>query len=78
MEENGGKYRFKYSPESFTGTEMDFALEICNAVLDVWKPKKELPAIINLPATVSHSQHHVYARQIENKRKNIKNRNNVV
>ena len=78
MEENGGKYRFEYSPESFTGTEMDFALEICNAVLDVWKPKKELPAIINLPATVSHSLPHVYASQIEFMRENLKYRDNVV
>ena len=78
MEENGGKYRFEYSPESFTGTEMDFALEICNAVLDVWKPKKELPAIINLPATVSHSLPHVYASQIEFMSENLKYRDNVV
>ena len=76
--ENGGKYRFEYSPESFTGTEMDFALEICNAVLDVWKPKKELPAIINLPATVSHSLPHVYASQIEFMSENLKYRDNVV
>ncbi len=57
---------------------MDFALEICNAVLDVWKPKKELPAIINLPATVSHSLPHVYASQIEFMSENLKYRDNVV
>ena len=63
-EEDGGNYRFEYSPESFTGTEMDFALDICNAVLDVWKPTKDWPTIINLPVTVSHSMPHVYASQI--------------
>lgn len=73
-----GKIYLEYSPESFTGTEMDFALEICNAVLDVWKPKKELPAIINLPATVSHSLPHVYASQIEFMSENLKYRDNVV
>ena len=58
-------YRYEYSPESFTGTEMDFALEICNAVLDVWKPTPDRKAIINLPVTVELSSPHVYADQIE-------------
>ena len=48
-EEAGQKYRFEYSPESFTGTEPEFALEVCNAVLDVWKPEADRKAIINLP-----------------------------
>ena len=77
-EEDGGNYRFEYSPESFTGTEMDFALEICNAVLDVWKPTKEWPTIINLPVTVSHSMSHVYASQIEFMSENLKYRDSVV
>lgn len=77
-EEDGGNYRFEYSPESFTGTEMDFALDICNAVLDVWKPTKDWPTIINLPATVSHSMPHVYASQIEYMSDNLKYRDSVV
>ena len=63
--ETGTNYRYEYSPESFTGTEMDFALEICNAVLDVWKPTPDRKAIINLPVTVELSSPHVYADQIE-------------
>ena len=53
--EADGNLRFEYSPESFTGTEMEFALDICNQVLDVWQPTAENPVIINLPATVSMS-----------------------
>ena len=60
-----GDFRFEYSPESFTGTEMEFALEICNRVLEVWKPTPEKKAIINLPVTVSLSMPHVYANQVE-------------
>ncbi|MBQ5833107.1 MAG: 2-isopropylmalate synthase, partial [Selenomonadales bacterium] len=59
-----GEYLFEYSPESFTGTEIDFALDVCNAVLDVWQPTPEKKVIINLPATVSMSMPHVYASQI--------------
>ncbi|MBQ3915764.1 MAG: 2-isopropylmalate synthase, partial [Ruminococcus sp.] len=55
-----GNFRFEYSPESFTGTEPEFALEICNAVLDVWKPTAEDKVIINLPVTVQLSMPHVY------------------
>lgn len=58
-------YRFEYSPESFTGTEPEYALEVCNAVLDVWRPTPERKAIINLPATVEMSLPHVYASQVE-------------
>lgn len=76
--EAGENYRFEYSPESFTGTEMDFALEICNAVLDVWKPTKDWTTIINLPVTVSHSMSHVYASQIEFMSDNLKYREGVV
>jgi 2-isopropylmalate synthase len=63
--ETEGEFVFQYSPESFTGTEMEFALDICNRVLDVWQPTAEKQVIINLPATVSHSMPHVYASQIE-------------
>ncbi|MBE7043080.1 MAG: 2-isopropylmalate synthase [Ruminococcaceae bacterium] len=63
--ETGAAYRYEYSPESFTGTEPEFALEICNAVLDVWKPTSDRKAIINLPVTVELSSPHVYANQVE-------------
>lgn len=59
------RFRFEYSPESFTGTEMDYAAHICNAVLDVWKPTAEKPVIINLPSTVEMATPNVYADQIE-------------
>jgi len=68
------KFRFQYSPESFTGTEVDFALEICEAVMDVWEPTPEEPVIINLPATVEMSTPNIYADQIEWFCRNMKNR----
>ncbi len=74
----GAPYRFEYSPESFTGTEPEYALEVCNAVLDVWQPTADRTAIINLPATVEMSLPHVYASQIEYLSKNMKYRENVV
>ena len=77
-EEAGEKYRFEYSPESFTGTEPEYALEVCNAVLDVWKPTADRKAIINLPSTVQLSMPHVYANQIEYLSENLKYRENVV
>ena len=73
-----GNIRFEYSPESFTGTEPEFALEICNAVLDVWKPTPERKAIINLPVTVEVSMPHVYANQVEYMCDNLKYRENVI
>ena len=73
-----GKIWFEYSPESFTGTEPEFAAEICNAVLDVWQPTADDKTIINLPVTVAHSMPHVYANQVEYMCKNLKNRENVV
>ena len=73
-----GDFRFEYSPESFTGTEMEFALRICNAVLDVWKPTKEKQVIINLPVTVQLSMPHVYACQVEYMSKNLNYRDNVI
>lgn len=77
-EQAGENYRFEYSPESFTGTEPEYALEVCNAVLDVWKPQSNQKAIINLPVTVQHAMPHVYASQVEYMCKNIKYRENVV
>ncbi|MBR3785585.1 MAG: 2-isopropylmalate synthase [Firmicutes bacterium] len=71
-------FRFEYSPESFTGTEMEFALEICNKVIDIWEPTPEQPVIINLPATVQMSMPHVYANQIEYMSKNLHCRENVI
>ena len=77
-DEAGAEYRFEYSPESFTGTEPEYALEVCNAVLDVWQPTPDRKAIINLPATVEMSMPHVYASQIEYLSKNMKYRENVI
>ena len=77
-EQAGANYRFEYSPESFTGTEPEFALEVCNAVLDVWQPTSDRKAIINLPATVQMSMPHVYASQIAYISQNLKYRENVV
>lgn len=74
----GVNYRFEYSPESFTGTEVEYALEVCNAVIDEWKPTPERKVIINLPATVEMSLPHVYASQIEYMSKNMHDRENVV
>ena len=73
-----GNFQFEYSPESFTGTEPEYALEVCNAVLDVWKPTADNKAIINLPVTVQHSMPHVYASQIEYMCDNLKYRENVI
>lgn len=76
--ENGGNYQFEYSPESFTGTEVDYALEVCNAVIDVWEPTPDNKVIINLPATVEMSLPHVYASQIEYMSKNLNRRDSVI
>ncbi|MDY3250276.1 MAG: 2-isopropylmalate synthase [Candidatus Choladocola sp.] len=77
-EQEGADYRFEYSPESFTGTEIDYAVEVCNAVLDVWQPTADRKAIINLPSTVQMSMPHVYASQIEYVNDNLKYRDNVI
>lgn len=71
------RFRFEYSPESFTGTEPDYAVEVCNAVLDVWQPKKDHPVIINLPSTVEMATPNVYADQIEYVCRNIRYRDAV-
>ncbi|RUM48079.1 MAG: 2-isopropylmalate synthase [Desulfocapsa sp.] len=71
-------FRFEYSPESFTGTELDFALQICEAIMDVWEPTVERPVILNLPATVELATPNVYADQIEWFCTNIKNRETAI
>ena len=73
-----GKITFEYSPESFTGTEPEYAAEICNEVLKIWEPTPDDKVIINLPVTVSHSMPHVYANQVEYMHKNLINRENVI
>jgi 2-isopropylmalate synthase len=73
-----GNFSFEYSPESFTGTEVEYSLEVCNAVLDVWQPTADNKVIINLPSTVQTSMPHVYASQIEYMCDNMKYRENVI
>ena len=70
--------RFEYSPESFTGTEPEYALEVCNAVLEVLQPTAENPVIINLPSTVQMSMPHVYATQMEYMSDNLAHREHVI
>jgi 2-isopropylmalate synthase len=70
--------QFEYSPESFTGTELEYALKICQAVMDVWQPCREDPVIINLPATVEMSTPNVYADRIEWFSRHIENRESVI
>ena len=77
-EETEGNFSFQYSPESFHGTEVEYAVEVCNAVLDVWQPSGEKKAIINIPATVETAMPHVFATQVEYVSKNLKYRDNVV
>ncbi|QNG37320.1 2-isopropylmalate synthase [Geodermatophilaceae bacterium NBWT11] len=70
--------RYEYSPESFTGTELEFAVEICNAVTDVWEPTPDNPTILNLPATVEMAEPTVYADQIEWMHRHLGRRDSVV
>ena len=77
-EETDGNFTFEYSHESFSQTEVDYALEVCNAVLDVWQPDAEHKAIINLPTTVQVAMPHVFACQVEYMHKHLKYRENVV
>ena len=77
-EKTPGNFRFEYSPESFTGTEPEFAAEICNAVIDIWKPTPDNKVIINLPVTVAESMSHVYAQQIEYMCKELHDRENII
>ena len=71
-------WTFEYSPESFTGTELPYAVEVCNAVNEIWQPTKENKSIINLPATVEMASPNIYADQIEWVCRNIRNRESVV
>ena len=73
-----GKIVLEYSPESFTGTELDFALDICTAVQEEWGPTPENPMIINLPSTVEMNTPNVYADQIEWMNKHFKNRDSII
>ena len=77
-DETDGNFSFEYSPESFTGTEVEYALEVCNAVLDVWQPGPDNKAIINLPSTVEMSMPHVFANAVEYMSENMKYRENVI
>lgn len=71
-------FTFEYSPESFTGTEMEFASEICNCVIDIWKPSADKKIIINLPSTVEMGTPNTYADQIEYMCRNLKDRENII
>jgi len=73
-----GAIRYEYSPESFSGTEIDYAVEICEAVLEVWEPTPENPVILNLPATVEESTPNVYADQIELFSRSVRHRDHVI
>ena len=77
-EETEGNFTFQYSPESFQGTEVDYALDVCNAVLDVWQPTADNKAIINLPTTVENAMPHVFASQVEYFDKHLLHRENVI
>ena len=77
-QEYEGNFLFEYSPESFTGTEVDYAVDVCNAVLDIMQPTPDRPMIINLPVTVEISMPHVYANQIEYCDKHLKYRDSVI
>ncbi len=73
-----GEIYFEYSPESYTGTELEYAVEVCNAVTDIWQPTKDRPAIINLPATVEMATPNIYADSIEWMSRNLANREAVI
>ena len=72
-----GNFRFEYSPESFHGTEVEYAVEVCNAVLDVWQPTPDKKAIINIPTTVENAMPHVFGCQLEYVHKHLKYRDAV-
>ena len=76
-DQTDGSFSFEYSPESFSGTEVDYAAEVCNAVLDVWKPEASNKAIINIPSTVENAMPHVFATQVEYINKHLKYRDAV-
>ena len=78
MKDYDGKVILEYSPESFTGTELDFALDICTAVQEEWGATPDNKIIINLPATVEMTTPNVYADQIEWMNKHFKNRDSII
>lgn len=73
-----GNFRFEYSPESFTGTELDYALEVCNEVINILKPTKDKKLIINLPDTVQMSLPHIYASAVEYMSNHLNERENII
>lgn len=75
--ETDGSFSFEYSPESFPGTEIEYALDVCNSVLEVWKPTAENKVIINIPTTVQIAMPHVFAQQVEYFHKNLRFRDGV-
>ena len=77
-EQTEGNFTFQYSPESFPGTEVEYALDVCNAVLEIWKPTADQKAIINLPTTVEIAMPHVFASQVEYFNKHLLYRDNVI
>ncbi len=77
-EETNGNFTFQYSPESFPGTEVDYALDVCNAVLKVWEPSADNKVIINLPTTVENAMPHVFACQVEYMSKHLYHREHVI
>ena len=77
-ENKSTNWQFEYSPESFTGTELEYAVEVCNEVNQIWKPNKELKTIMNLPATVELASPNIYADQIEWMCRNLDQRDNVL
>lgn len=77
-DETDGNFTFQYSPESFPGTEVDYAVEVCNAVLDIWQPTADKKAIINIPTTVENAMPHVFATQLEYVHKHLNYRENVI
>lgn len=77
-EETEGNFTFQYSPESFHGTEIEYALEVTNAVLDVWQPTAKQKAIVNIPTTVENAMPHVFASQVEYMNRHLNYRENVI
>ena len=78
LQAGGTNVRYEYSPESFTGTELDYAMEVCEAVMDIWQATSENPTIINLPATVEMASPNYYADQIEWMHRNFSDRSRVI
>ncbi|MGF6375679.1 2-isopropylmalate synthase [Clostridiales Family XIII bacterium PM5-7] len=72
------EFQFEYSPESFTGTEVEFARDICNEVIDIWEPTPDKKVIINLPATVEMSMPHIFANQVEYMCDTLHHRENII